>query len=241
VVFALLLWWRRHTLGRGITAGVVFFVAALSPLLGFIPLYTFRYSFVADHYQYLACTGLIIPIAALITNRMGSERLGPVLGCGLAGGLLLVLGVLTWKQSHIYADEETLWQDTLAKNPACWMARYNLGINLAEEDQTDAAISQYQQALRLKPDIAEAHYNLGTALAKKGQTDAAIRQYQEALRLKPDIAEAHNNLGTALAKKGQIDAAIRQCQEALRLNPDFAEAHDNLTYLLRIKNAPAGR
>jgi len=207
VVFALLLWWRRHILGRGVTAGVVFFVAALSPLLGFIPLYTFRYSFVADHYQYLACTGLIIPIAALITNRMGSERLGRVLCSCLAGGLLLVLGVLTWKQSHIYADEETLWQDTLAKNPACWMARYNLGINLAEEDQTDAAISQYQQALRLKP----------------------------------DIAEAHNNLGTALAKKGQIDAAIRQCQEALRLNPDFAEAHDNLAYLLRIKNAPAGR
>ena len=201
VVFALLLWWRRHTLGRGVTAGVVFFVAALSPLLGFIPLYTFRYSFVADHYQYLACTGLIIPFAALISNRMMSERLGRVFCRCWPGGLLLVLGVLTWKQAHIYAEQETLWQDTLAKNPASWMAYNNLGTVLDEKGQIDEAMRQYQAALRLKPDYAEAHFNLGNALSRKGQMDEAIRQFQEALRLKPDFAAARKNLDVMLATK----------------------------------------
>jgi Flp pilus assembly protein TadD len=228
VVFALLLWWRRHTLGRGVTAGMVFFVAALSPLLGFIPLYTFRYSFVADHYQYLACTGLIIPFAALISNRMVSERLGRVFCRCLTGGLLLVLGGLTWKQAHIYADEETLWQDTLAKNPTCWLAHMNLGIALVSKGQIDEAIRQYQEAIRLKPDYADAHNNLGAALDKKGQSDEAIRQYQEAIRLKPACAETHNNLGIALLRKGQIDEGISQYQEAIRLKPDYADAHNNL-------------
>lgn len=228
LAIALLLWWRRHTLDRGVIAGVVFFVAALSPLLGFVPLYTFRYSFVADHYQYLACAGLIIPLAALLSDRTIIEGLGRVLRGCLAGGLLLVLGGLTWKQSHIYLGPQTLWQDTITKNPGCWMAHNNLGNILAAKGQTDEAIPHFQEALHLKPDYAEAHYNLGIALGNKGQIDEAIRQYQEAIRLKPDDANTHYNLGTALANKGQMEEAIRQFQEAIRLKPGYAEAHYNL-------------
>lgn len=228
VVVALLGWWHRRTLGRGVAAGLIFFVAALSPLLGFIPLYTFRYSYVADHYQYLACAGLIIPGAALISSRLPSERLGRGLCRGLSVGLLLVLGVLTWKQAHIYADEPTLWQDTLAKNPTSWLAQYNLGVVLGRKGQIDAEITHYHEAIRLNPDFADAHYNLGIALDGKGQVDAAILQYQEAVRLKPANADAHYNLGTAFIKKDQFDAAISEFQEAIRLKPANAQAHNNL-------------
>jgi tetratricopeptide (TPR) repeat protein len=227
-LFAWLLWWRRKNFGRGFTAGLIFFVAALSPLLGFIPLYTFSYSFVADHYQYLACTGLIIPFAALLSDRMIYERFGRVAGRCLTGSLLLVLGALTWKQTHIYADQRTLWQDTVAKNPASSMAHNNLGTALGEKGLIDEAVWQFEESIRLKPDNAEAHNSLGIALGQKGQADEAIRQFEQAIRLKPDFADAHDNLGVTLAGKGQTDEAIRQYQEALRLKPDNAEAHNNL-------------
>ena len=47
---------------------MLFFGATLGPVLGFIMLYTFRYTFVADHYQYLASIGPIALVSAGITT-----------------------------------------------------------------------------------------------------------------------------------------------------------------------------
>jgi protein O-mannosyl-transferase len=235
--------WRRW---RGPLAALLFFVGTLFPALGFFNVYPFRYSLVADHFQYLASLGPLTLVAAGITAGLGFFwKRKPWLKLLLCVGLLLVLGTLTWKQCGMYANAETLWRTTLRLNPDAWMAHYHLGVVLDEKGQTDEAhanlgitlgvkdridetINQYQETIRLKPDFAEAHYNLGIAFRRKGQIDEAIREYQETIRLKPDYAEAHNNLGTALGGKGQIDEAIRQYQEAIRLKPDYAEAHNNL-------------
>jgi protein O-mannosyl-transferase len=222
-------WHYRRRWGRPALFALGYFVVMLLPVLGFINIYFMRYSLVADHWQYFSIVGPIALLAGTLTAA--GEPLGrpsPRLGVALGGAVLLVLGVLTWKQSHIYADQETLWQDTLAKNPACPMAHNNLGYALGKKGQTDEAIRHYQEALRLEPGYAEAHNNLGNALAMKGQTDEAIRQLQEAMRLKPDEADVYSNLGVALALKGEVDQAIRQFQEALRLKPDHAEAYYNL-------------
>ena len=110
-------------------------------------------------------------------------------------GLLATLATLTWRQSRMYADVETLYRTTIDRNPDCWLAHNNLGLALAGRGQVDEAIAHYQKALEIKPDYAEAHNNLGIALAGRGQVDEAIAHYQKALEIKPDYAEAHNNLG----------------------------------------------
>jgi tetratricopeptide (TPR) repeat protein len=235
-------WHYRRQWGRAVLLGLGYFVVMLLPVLGFADIYFMRYSLVADHWQYFAIMGPIGLIAAALTaawGRLGRAKAG--LGVALGGALLVALGVLTWRQARIYADEETLWRDTLAKNPVCYMARYNLGSALLRKGQPGEAISHLREAIRLEPDDALAHDNLGSALAREGQMDEAIGQYREAIRLKPDDADAHNNLGSALGTKGQMDEAIGQFQEALRLKPNFALAHHNLARALELKNGPAGR
>jgi tetratricopeptide (TPR) repeat protein len=103
---------------------------------------------------------------------------------------------------------------------------------LLNQGQTDEAISEYQEAIRLKPDYADAHYNLGLALARKNQIDEAISQYQTALHLKPDSADAHYSLGIAFDNKNQFDEAVSQFQETLRLKPDDADTHVALGVVL---------
>lgn len=222
--------WERVRLGRGPVAALIFFVAALSPMLGFIPLYTFYFSYVADHYQYLACLGPIALIAGLAAyffetvSWPGSHQWQRL----LTGLLLCGLGLLTWQQCHAYRNLETLWVDTLEKNPRCWMAHTNLGRLLAQQGKLDEAEAHYRRALAIYSGEASTHYNYGNLLAKTARLEQAIAEYREAIKLAPEKPEAHNNLGFVLNQQHRPDEAIAEYERALFYQPDFAEAYYNL-------------
>jgi len=232
------IYFGRRRLGRGVEVAAVFFVTTLSPVLGFIMLFTFCYTFVADHYQYLASIGPIAlasaGVASLAATFKGSRKL--ILGTALC--VIGALAVLTWRQSAMYGDIETLWRTTLLRNPGCWMAYNNLGNTLmaynnlgntlSEANRIPEAMDLFKQALRINPDNDAAYYNLGTALALTGRMSEAIAQYEQALRIRPNFAKAHNNLGNALLLTGRTSEAIDQYEQALLIRPNFAEAHGNL-------------
>jgi len=222
-MFLALLWWLRRW-SRGPVAGFLFFAITLFPLLGFLNVNFFRYSFVADHFQYLASLGIITLFSAGATLLLRRKVIGKISGVAL----VIVLAVLSWQQSRMYADSETLYRTTIERNHKCWLAHNNLGIALMERGQITEATAEYQTALKIKPDYAEAHNNLGVILLRRGQEAEAIMEYQTALRIKPDYAVAHNNLGLILVDRGQIAEAIEQYQTALKIKPDYAEARRNL-------------
>jgi len=223
-----LLWGYRRQLGARPAAALFFFCAALSPMIGFIPLYTFYYSYVADHYQYLACVGVIALVASFV--KAGLDRRPELLRLRgpLAAALLVVLGILTWRQCGIYHDLETLWNDTLVKNPASWMAHVNLGRLLGQEGKIDEAEQHYQAAIKINSRDESIYYNYGNLLARNGRLDEAIEQYHKTLNLAPAKAEAHNNLGIVLNRQHHTDEAIAEYEKALFYQPDYADAYFNL-------------
>jgi len=253
-VALIVLWLLPGEARRAVFFAAAYYVVSLFPLLGFFSVYFFRYSFVSDHFQYLASMGPLALAGAAITQ--GARRLvallrGPsllparqrnavarttewqsFLLAAIGGALLLVLGVLTWRQTAIYHNVFTLYTSTLTKNPGCWMAHYNLGIALSDRGKTDEAIAHYRQAIELRPNYAEAHYNLGRLLAQKGQLDDAVTHYEKALEINPIDAEAHNNLGVTLFGAGRVDEAIVHYQQALTIRPDYADASCNLANAL---------
>jgi len=223
------IYFARRFVGRGVEVAALFYVATLSPLLGFIMLYTFRYTFVADHYQYVASIGPLALAAAGISLALGRfEKRSPFLKPVFCGVLLLVLGVLTWRQSATYVNRETLWRTTLARNPNCCLAYNNLGIVLAARGRFDEAIENYRQAIQINPNLADALNNLGTALVAERRFDEAIENYRQAIQIDPNDAKALNNLGNALATKGQFDEAIGNFRQAIQINPNLAGALNNL-------------
>ena len=180
----------RRYVGRSLEVAALFFVATLSPVLGFIMLYTFRYTFVADHYQYLASIGPIALASAGITTLAASFKESRHFIFGAAVCILAALAMFTWRQSTMYADIEALWRTTIARNPDCWMAHNNLGIVLSQKGEIDEAIAHYRKTLEMSPDFADADYNLGNALLQKGEIDAAILHCQRAVTIQPNDPEA---------------------------------------------------
>jgi len=223
-----LLWWKRSGLLRGAFFAITYFIFSLFPVLGFFNVYFFRYSFVADHFQYLASIGPIALFAATLSKLASKRRASWHLEVASAALLFLLLGGLTWRQTKIYHNAETLWTDTLAKNPDSWSAHNNLGVELLRKGQLDDAMIHFQKTLAIKSDYAEAENNLGNVFFGKGQMDDAVAHYQKALEIKPDYASAHNNLGNVFLRRGELNQSIAHYLKAIEIKPDLAEAHNNL-------------
>jgi tetratricopeptide (TPR) repeat protein len=238
----ILLWLLPGKGGRAVFFAAAYYVVSLFPVLGFFSVYFFRYSFVSDHFQYLASMGPLALVGAAMTeacNRLAVSaslaRSVVFLRLGLCSILLLLVASLTWQQTAVYHDLGTLYTRTLAKNPGCWMAHYNLGIVLMDDGDSDQAITHYRRAIALRPGYAEAHYNLGRLLAEKGELNDAIDHYEAAIAINPTDAEAHNNLGATLFQVGRVDDAIAHYQKALAIQPDYADASCNLADALLSK------
>ena len=230
--FALLvaLWSLRHR-WRGPLAGVLFFVGTLFPVLGFFNVFTFVYSFVADHYQYLASIGIITLFATGIATLLKRLQIwGRPAGYAISVLLLLTLATLTWRQSRMYTDLETLYATTINLNPTCWFAHNNLGLILEKKGQLDQAMSHYQEAIRLDPNLADAYSNRGNVYMKLGQYQLALNDFNEAIRLdrfEPILIVIYYNRGVDYTKLGQYQLALKDFNEAIRLLPNFAIAYFN--------------
>jgi tetratricopeptide (TPR) repeat protein len=222
-------WFGRRYFGRGVEVALLYFVATPSPVLGFIMLYTFRYSWVADHYQYLASIGpLALAAAAISVGFDRFEKLKTPLFALACSVLLIALGMRTWKQGAIYANQETLWRATIATNPKSWMAYNNLAIEALKAGRIEEALAGYRKAIELDPSYTEAHYNLGNALLRVDRTEEAIASYQNALSLYPKFAAAQANLGAAQLKAGRAEEAINHLREAIKIDPRMANAEQSL-------------
>jgi tetratricopeptide (TPR) repeat protein len=111
----------------------------------------------------------------------------------------------------------------------------NLGVALQQRGDLDGAISNYQIALKLKPDYTQVYYTMGLALRNKGELKASVACYQQVVKNRPDDADAHNNLAAALQHSGDLVAAIDCYKLALKIDPNCAEAYNNMGTALQAK------
>lgn len=233
ILLAAVLWIERAR-SRAPLAAFLLFVGSLLPVLGFLNVYPFLYSFVADHFQYLASLSII----ALATAG-GCKLLlhHPLARTCLAAAVLTTLGVLTWRQTHDYHDRVTLFRSVLARNPDSWIAHNNLGKELlGDKAQLAVALEHFERALALRPEYAEALNNLGLALTQLGRPAEAIPYLERSVRIQRNSYQAFNNLGIALASSSRPAEALTAFQQAARLNPGLPNIHENWGKALLLLN-----
>jgi tetratricopeptide (TPR) repeat protein len=241
---------------------VLFFGGTLVPALGFVDVFPMRYSFVADHFQYLASIGLLTLFAAYLSRWRV-----------VAIAWLMVLGVLTFGRAMVFHDPHTLWPNTIAQNPTGWMPRNNYATLLISEGKFDRAEEQLAEAVKHNPTQFEPLSNLGSLMEQRGRWADAISWYERALQARPGeatvearlhldrgmvlatredfagaaaefkaavdrnplLAEAWNNLGAALEKQNDTPAALQAYERALQADPQFEKARRNLGRLRLVR------
>ena len=220
------MWWCRRE--RSPLTAALLFGGTLLPVLGFVNVYPFVFSYVADHFQYLASLGMIAFLSAVIVRGFERLRAPRWSGPAAAAGLLVVLSVLTWRQSEMYRDVFSLYETTLARNPSSWVAHLNLGTALTDASRPLEGLPHLQRALELKPDHPETLNSLADVLNRIGRSNEGLPLLDRALRLQPRFAAAHNTRGATLMALRRNDEGIAAFKRALEINPSLVPARVNL-------------
>jgi len=125
-------------------------------------------------------------------------------------------------------------------NPSNDNVHVNLGFELDNKGNLDAAIAEYREGLRLNPENDSAHYNLGIALGAEGTLGGAIAETRTAVQLKPNDALLHYSLAFWLEKQGDDQAALGEYRTAFALNPEnsqFKRAYERLVQKTKSRRA----
>lgn len=211
--------------------GWLWYLGMLVPVIGLVQV---GGQSMADRYTYLPQIGLVVAVAWGAERVFASWRppvpsLMPPLAFTLVAAILLGCA---WRQTSYWCNAETLWTRALDCTSQNGTAHANLGAALDDQGRVDEAITQYQEAIRIRTGDVMALNNLGAARAKQARFDEAAVYCRKAIGIRPNYAEAHANLGIALYYQGHADEAIQHFHEAIRLKPEYTEAHIGLGILL---------
>ena len=222
IVAGLAALWQRGR--RGVAVALLVYAVTIFPALGFIDVYAFRFSFVADHFQYLASIGILALLpqsGAWLLARVGAGKAARFAGAAV----LVMLAALTWNQSRAYKDEATLWRDTLAKNPDSWIAHHNLALLRSDAGDLDGAVAEFGEAIRSKPGSAESYNGRGLAYFKQRKLDLALSDLTHAMELDASYPEAYLNRAQVLSALHRNDEAITDFDRFLAFNTGYAPAY----------------
>ncbi len=232
------LWAARKRVGRGTLAAVLIFAGVLTPALGFFNVYPFRYSYVADHFQYHASMALIaLAVAGAITAwKQLSPRQGN-LGTAVGICVLGVLGYLAFERTRVYQNQFTLFKDVLERDPQSWIGHNNLGTLYLSAGDLPKAMEHLSIAMRLNPQYLEAHNAMASALAAIGDYRAAMKLLDQTLAT-PDAPPSHvaltsNNLAWNLAvcpdeRMRDPARAVELARRAVELSPKTGAYYSTL-------------
>jgi Flp pilus assembly protein TadD len=221
-LFAIVVLCRFCASFRGVVVfGLAFFVLNLLPILGLVDMYFFALSPVSDHLQYLALPGLCVVGGSAFAVLFKAPALRPFIWLPASGflALMAMFGYTTYERSTVLARDESVWLDTVAKNPAAWLAHNNLGCILAERQDFAGAEQHFMTALKLNPRDAQANCNYGRLLALKGDLRGAEEHYCAALEENSRDAEILKSFASTLLQQGRAGEALPYLRKAVEAEP----------------------
>jgi tetratricopeptide (TPR) repeat protein len=114
-------------------------------------------------------------------------------------------------------------------------AYLNRGNAWSDNSETDRAIADYSEVIRLFPNKPQGYANRGNRWDDIKEFDRALADYNQALRVDPKFALAYNGRASVWREKGELDRSLSDLEEAIRLAPKEATFFANRGDTWRLK------
>jgi tetratricopeptide (TPR) repeat protein len=199
--------------------GWLWFLGTLIPVIGLVQV---GGQIMADRYFYVPSIGLFIALVFGVAEIAKRWRVTPALSAAIAGGVLLVLAMLTNAEVQRWRNSFTLFEHTLAVTPPNLRIEHNLGVALGASDRYDEAAAHFEKALQIDPNFYDGLVAMGVTRAHQGQLPEAIGYFQAAIRSQPDAPKARVQLAQALWNEKRDEAALEEMRRASQLAPEDA-------------------
>lgn len=109
------------------------------------------------------------------------------------------------RQQGKYEEAIDILQFAIQNNQTDAGLWHGVATVVAEQRGVDAAVTFYEESLRLDPNFSVAVSNLGMAYSAEGRFDEALPWMQKAAKMRPDDPDTHFNLSAALLGTGDLE------------------------------------
>ena len=213
---------------KAIFFGLWWFLITLLPVSNLVEIY----NPFAERYLYIPIIGfcLVVPvlISSLVARRFTKPSTATRVTLIPTLAIISLYSVVTISRNPDWQNNFVLWSKTVQSSPNSLIAHGGLGRAYQDQGKLDAAMQEFEIALKLNPKHAKTYYNLGVAYHQKGDLKQAVENFNRSVALDPNTINAHYNLGTIYHKQGRLDLAIRHYVIVTELDPEDIDAHYRL-------------
>lgn len=115
---------------------------------------------------------------------------------------------------------------------------YHRGLEKAKEQDYQAAVREFDRALRINPQFADAYYKRGRCRFELGDRSGAIADYTQALQIQPERTEFYLSRGLVRLAQADNSGALDDASLALKLNAQAQAYSLQGTAYRRLGNLP---
>lgn len=201
--------------------GILWMFIALTPESSIVPIK----DVVAEHRLYLPMVGYSIFMVSSVYYAFVDRNIR--FATMVLALVVSWYAVLAYSRNFIWKNELTLWSDVVSKSPRKARPYYNRGLAYQNRGTRELAMSDFNRALELKPDLYQAYNNRGIIYFDRNERDRSLSDFDTALRINPRYAESYNNRGALYASDGNFDRALADFNQAITIDPAYIDAYAN--------------
>ena len=225
LAFVLYKTYKNH---KAIFFGSLFFLVVIFPVLQFLPV---GQAIVAERYSYIPYIGLFVVVGVLFVQFRDSLKTSDKKNTlNYAGvGAILLLCILTFNRTKVWADSVSLWTDVMNKNPKCLAAYVNRSYMNIQYKNYEKVIADCDKGLAIDSTHYKLYINKGTAFRHLGMYEEAVKEFTTTIRINPQSYDTYLDRGIIYNDNlNQVRKGISDFRFFLKFRPENKNGNYNL-------------